>query len=235
MKNKLLLLALPVMLAACSDSDTSSSSNESTASKNSQKKSCISSYIEKPCTLLTTAMVKNAYPLLPDNAEQQETKQLQACSYDWPSNGRIRTMNVAGRTMEIPVSDEIGISWIKKKKMDTALASFRSSYRTLSEEEKARAAAAMQKALDKRSEGLTESQKKMAAGMSKGFLSNMKYEAVDGVGSAAAWGGVGAGGSSLKVLDGDTEFEIKANISDVEADNKKLAAELAKSLIASCQ
>ena len=93
----------------------------------------------------------------------------------------------------------------------------------------------MQKAFNERSDGLTKDQKEMAAGMSKGFLNNMKYEAVEGVGTAAAWGGVGAGGSSLKVLDGDTEFEIRANISEVEADNKKLAAALARSLIASCQ
>ena len=55
---------------------------------------------------MTTEAVKNVYPKLPGDAEQQETKQLQSCSYDWSSNGRIRTMNIAGRNMEIPVSND---------------------------------------------------------------------------------------------------------------------------------
>jgi len=228
MKNKLLLIVLSAALVACSDTDTS-------GSKQTLKKSCISSYIEKPCALLTTEIVKKVFPQFPDSAEKKEIIKLQICSYDWPSKGRTRSMTIGGRSMDIPVANEIGISWIKKKDIKTALQSFKNTYRTLSEEEKAQASAAMQKALNERSDGLTKDQKEMAAGMSKGFLNNMKYEAVEGVGTAAAWGGVGAGGSSLKVLEGDTEFEIRANISEVEADNKKLAAALASSLIASCQ
>jgi len=239
MKNRLLLLSLSLSLSAilvgCSDNDNSNSSKANAESKQAQKNSCISSYIKKPCALLTTEIVKKEFPQFPTDAEKNEIIQLQNCSYGWPSNSRTKTMKIAGREMTIPVSSEISILWIKKKKIETALQGFKRSYRTLSEEEKVQAAAAMQKALNERSDGLTEDQKSMAAGMSKGFLKNMKYEAVEGIGTAAAWGGVGAGGSSLKVLDGDTEFEISVNISDVESDNKKLATALAKSLIASCK
>ena len=235
MKNKLLLLSLSAILSACSDSETSNSSKTNSETKQAQKNSCISSYIGKPCALLTAEIVKNEFPRFPADAEKKELISLQSCSYNWPGNGRTRTMNIGGREMEIPVSNEIGILWIKKKNIETALSGFKNSYRTLSEEEKAKAAEAMQKALNDRSDGLTKDQKAMASGMSKGFLKNMKYETITGIGTAAAWGGVGAGGSSLKVLDGDTEFEISTNITDVEADNKKLAVALAKSLIASCQ
>lgn len=230
MNNKALLLSLSALLVACSDDNISNSS-----SKSSAEKSCISSFIKTPCALLTTEVVKKEFSQFPADAEKKEIVQIKSCSYSWPSKGRIKIMKIAGREMEIPVSSEIGISWIKKKDIKTALPSFRNAYRTLSEEEKKRAAAAMQKALDERSEGLTESQKKMASGMSKGFLNNMKYESVEGVATAAAWGGAGAGGSSLRVLDGDTEFQLSVNISDVDADNKKLATSLAKSLITSCK
>ncbi len=236
MKNKIALISIITVLTACSDTDTSVSTDKNSASNQALGSSCIVDYIDKPCELLTAELIKVDFPLLPDQVEKQEVLQLQSCAYIWPSDGRISTMKVAGKEMEIPVSNEIGIKWIRQKGGDNALQYFRNAYHTPTEEEKASAAAAMDRALEERSGELTQGQKSMASGMTKGFMNEMKFESLDNIGTAAAWGG-GAGpiASSLKVLDNDTEFEIVANISADDAINKALASDIAKSVIASCK
>lgn len=236
MKKILLLISLSVVLAACSDTETSNNpSGESAGTKQTTEESCVSSFIDKPCSLLTTDLLVKEFPDFPDNVKNEEAIQIQSCSYSWPSEGRTRVLDLAGRKMEIPVNNEIGIKWIRKKKLETALQSFKKSYRTLSEKEKIKASEAMDDALKRNSGDLNKNQKEVASGISKGFLKNIKYEPVSGLGTAATWGGVGPGDASLKVLDGDTEFEITVNISDIEADNRGLAVSVARSVMVSCQ
>jgi hypothetical protein len=224
-------LTLPLALTACSDSDTSSSnSTSSTATEKSLKNSCVADYIKKPCSLLSPELVKSAIPDLPADMEKSEIPQLTSCTYEWPGD-RTMSVKMMSGTIEAAVPNDVSIKWIKK---DVALERFKNSYRTMSEEEKAQASAAMKKAMAEKTKDMSDDKKALVAGLSGSFMNNIKFETIDGIATAAAWGGAGMGGNSLKVLDGSTEFEIVANVSNDAGENKKMAIEIAKKVIASC-
>lgn len=233
MTSRLLLLGAAVALVACSESDPSSAGNTA-AESSSPAASCVADFVRSPCDLLTAERLRSIYPELPADVQQQDVPQITSCSYIWPSDGRTMDMTIGGNVTKIPLDNEIGIRWIKQKTGNTITADFQRAYRTLSDEERARAAAMMNEGLEKRTGDLSETGRKVAADLGNSMISSITFDAVSGIGTAAAWGGTPKS-LSLKVLDGDTEFEIVANVSNVEADNRALAEQVARSVLEHCR
>lgn len=233
MTSRLLLLSATVALVACSESDPSQAGNNTTESS-SPAASCVADFVRSPCDLLTAERVRSIYPELPADVQQQDVPQITSCSYIWPSDGRTMDMTIGGNVTKIPLDNEIGIRWIKVKTGDQILATFNRAYRTLTEEEKERAAASMKASLDRQLSDKGEAVKEAASGLTGRVISSIQFESIDGVGTAAAWGGTPKS-LSLKVLDGNTEFEIVANVSDVEAENRALAEQVARSVLDHCR
>ena len=244
MKNALLCVCIILALASCGGDDSgeqvagavkASKAGEVAAQKD-QKSSCIADYIDKPCELLTQQVVSESYALFTGQAEPVQELLTHSCIYSWESGGRMTTMKIGANKYDVPVDNEIAIKWIKEVSIKDNVKRFKNAHRALSKEELARIAEVTQKEIEKRSADMSESQKKMVSGMGKGMGSSMKYSQVDGVGSAAAWGTVSKViPPSLKVLDGDVEFEIAVNISDDDLQNQKVAGFVAKAVIQLCQ
>jgi hypothetical protein len=76
--------------------------------------------------------------------------------------------------------------------------------------------------------------KKIGTGMAGSMFEDLRYESVDGLGTAAAWGGT-MGSLGLKVLAGGWEFEIVADVSGDEVKNRKTAIALAKKVLANAR
>lgn len=196
--------------------------------------SCIADFVDKPCQLLTSALVKTHFPALPDEVETREILSLKSCEYTWPGD-RVMMVKVSNMEVEAPVTNRIAISWIGVHEPEQALARFTNTYRNLTAAEKAQTIAALQEQLDKQApEGMDGDQKALASGIGASLINASQFENVAAVGTAAAWDG-NPMGNSLKVLDRDTEFSIDVNISDDEADNRALAVEIANGVMDSCR
>lgn len=230
-------------LTACGQSESEKTSSpiaekapSSTIKPSSGKhSSCVLSYADKPCKLLSFEFLSQNLDGFPETAEQSETSSIQNCNYSWDSHGRFSTMTISGHEMQIPVQNQVAIQWIKKIKSDNPVETFKFQHRNLSDEEKERLAQSMKSALDKNAEEahLSDHQKDLASSMGQSMLGGLHWQAIEGLASAAAWGGTGQS-VSLKVLDHDTEFEVYVEISDIEATNRTVSIELAKQLIQSC-
>lgn len=231
-------------LVACGEGDVTRSSPESPATMEPTAQqgeatppagpSCIADFVDKPCQLLTPALVKQHFPTLPESVESREILSLKSCEYTWPGD-RVTMIKTANFEVEAPVTNRIAISWIGVHEPDKAVERFTSTYRNLTEEEKAQTIAALQEQLDKQApEGMAGDQKALASGIGASLINASKFENVDNVGTAAAWDG-NTMGNSLKVLDRDTEFSIDVNISDSEANNRVLAVQIANGVMDSCR
>lgn len=239
---------LATLLAACGEGDSTRPSQElpatvepsalePTAQEDAATPpagpSCIADFVDKPCLLLTSDLVKEHFPTLPEGVETREILSLKSCEYTWPGD-RVMMIKVSNFEVEAPVTNRIAISWIGVHEPDKALERFTSTYRNLTEEEKAQTIAALQEELDKQApDGMAGEQKELASGIGASLINASQFENVDNVGTAAAWDG-NTMGNSLKVLDRDTEFSIDVNISDSEADNRELAVQIANGVMDSC-
>ena len=228
-RNTLLWLPLAALIGACGDSGSSAS--QSSAARGAS--SCIADYAQRACELFTTDLVAGVYADLPDDVKTEETAATRSCQHSWPGD-RTQVIKAGNMEMELPLHNRVGISWIEKKKdIDGAEAWFRHVYRTLSEEEKAATIAALDKELEKQAAGLSDDQKALAGSFGRGMINASRYEIVEGVGTVAAWD-AGPRGYTLKVLDGDTEFGIEADISEDGSVDRDLASALARAVIAAC-
>lgn len=227
-KNTLLWLPLAVLLGACGDNSGSAASLSVMHSA-----SCIADYAQRACDLLTPELVAGVYVDLPDDINSEETAATRSCQHSWPGE-RTQLLKAGNIEMEVPLRNRVGISWIEKKKdAESAEAWFRHVYRTLSAEEKAATLAALDKELEKQTAGLSEVQKELAGSFGRDLINANRYETIEGVGTAAAWD-ANPLSPTLKVLSGDTEFGIEADISADSSVNRDLAIALARAVIAAC-
>jgi hypothetical protein len=157
------------------------------------------------------------------------------CQYSWPSD-RKASRTVAGQKIEYAVDNVVCLKWIRKVRGDDPLKTFRNAYRAMTEEEKERAKAAFEKAMAEKVESgeVTRDGSKLGTGMAGSMVDSLRFETVEGVGTAAAWGGT-KDSIGLKVLDGNWEFEIVANISADEGQNREAAIALAKRILANAK
>ncbi|MDX1604605.1 MAG: hypothetical protein R3202_00350, partial [Candidatus Competibacterales bacterium] len=132
-------------------------------------------------------------------------------------------------TGEQQVGAQVIIGAISRMSPET----FRTAYRTPTEEEKAEIEKQLAEQIEKEdaAEDLTDEQKNMGKGIVGGAVGNMKYEAVDGLGRAAAWGK-----SHLVVLHHDTKFQVDVIDAYEESEkNRQAAIEIAKAVLANCE
>lgn len=196
--------------------------------------SCVSDYQGRLCELLTEDLVRAHNPEAVElEQENRNTGSYQLCTYTWPSD-RTRTMEVAGRSISIPMPDQVTLKNISTVEEEDPLAYFRRSYRMLSDEEKQRIAEQYREKLDEKVQEseLTETGADFGEGLMATGL-EMEFENVEGVGDAAAYGGPME--DILYVLDGRTIFEVVADISTDKSVNMAKATAIAKDLLERCE
>jgi len=133
------------------------------------------------------------------------------------------------------VANQVEIKWLSRLEAEDPVAEFTNKYRTMTDEEKSRAAKIMREEVDKQvAEGTVDKQAaESGTKMAEGMMSDLSFEPVEGLGAKAAWGGVG-NQPSLKVLHKDTEFEVVANVTGDPGRNRGKAIEIARDLISRC-
>jgi len=227
----LLMLPLVALMIACGEGSPDASGSPHTKG-GGHSASCIADYAQKPCTLFTPELVKGAFADFPSEIETAETRPTNSCQHSWAGD-RIQRLQMGSFEVEVPRDNRVAISWIQRKDRENPEAWFRQVYRTLSEEEKIEAQAALDQALAKQSEGLSEEQRNLAGSLGRGLIASREYEILEGVGTVAAWD-ASPMAPTLKVLDGDTEFGIEVDVSDDSNTNRELAIALARAVIAAC-
>lgn len=194
--------------------------------------SCVADYAERPCDLLTEDLVRARFPDAPAEIEQDSHSgsMYSSCSYSWPSD-RMATQEVAGRTMEYPESNTVGLSWIETYESDDPRAQFRREYLPTGEEMQ-RGREQMERELDERTaEGeMTEEQRDVAGEVAESVGGDLSFEPVDEAGDMASWSG-----TTLYVLDGATNFQVEANVSAESSVDREAAVAVANELMAACQ
>jgi hypothetical protein len=239
MRIKLLALLFPLLVGvSCGktgtgDAQSLASGDESSLSEaTSSDEACLFGYDDKLDQLLDREMIQQAYPL-PKDAKFEYSKVMKGyhqAEFTWPSD-RTRKISVGTRTMDVPMSNRIGIGQMKKYKDDqNALGLFKASYRTMTEAEKARAKEDIKRGLDehtsKDGEKLSTTQKNVGKGLASSFMDAVRYEPI------AAWE---LSEQALMVLVGKTQFRISAEVGANTEENLKIAKALAQLVLAKCQ
>jgi hypothetical protein len=233
-------LVLLATLSCSSKSDKSNVANtqETKGETASFDPECLYAYMSKYDQLLPLESIKNHYSGDMTTAELNYQKSgnpaMDKCLYVWKSD-RIRKVDMMGVKMSVPEENEIGVKWLGSdlfmiKGLATPKENFEQFYRNVSQEE-ANAALAKAEKIAQEKEGLTTEQAQTAVKMGKGLAEGQQFEKVDGVGEAAAWV---VKEKHLVVLVGDKTFQLVANVSANNDENKMLAIALAKEVLAKC-
>lgn len=178
------------------------------------------------------------------------TAAFNGCTYSW-KGGRTTTRSpltattqvnpavaaaLENLTREIPVADRVEIRSILVLPDKDPLARFTAKWREPTPEERADLERRMNEAMEKARQEGKVSGTGAGAGRQLGrsvTRAPVTFEPVDGVGTAARWGGVGDD-RALKVLHIDTEFSVVVSVSDDEAANRTLAIAIARDVIGRC-
>jgi hypothetical protein len=195
--------------------------------------SCIATFAERPCDLLTESLVRKHVPVTAaieqvdvgarlarpgSKPRTSRTTAFNGCTYRWDS----------GRSVEVR-----SILVLQDK---DPLARFTSKWREPTPEERAHLERQMTEAMEKARQDGKVSNAGAGAGrqLSRSVAqAPVSFDPVDGVGTAARWGGVGAD-RSLKVLHTDTEFAVVVSVSGDESVNRTAAIAIAGDLLARC-
>jgi hypothetical protein len=238
--SRLLTVGLALGFAACGGESAAPSSaaavEPAKASVSSSTASCLARAVEAPCDVLTEVVIRTAMP----QVTQALTRSADniggpSCNYAWTA-GRQTTIQAGQLTMDVPVDDSIRLSSVRRLEgHDSPAAFFARAHRTPDAAQKAHAIKAANAELDK----------KVAAGeiggahetLGKDFAANLvnkiSWEAVDSLGDAAAWGGVGRF-KTLDVLVGDVQFSLLADASNEDAGRRDASVAVARALIEQC-
>jgi phenylpyruvate tautomerase PptA (4-oxalocrotonate tautomerase family) len=191
---------------------------------------CLLAYQTKYDELLPLTRAAQAAGLSADQAETDYSRvmknpQYHEVQYKWPSN-RVRTIAVAGRTMDVPRDNIVGLGGMRAMNVEY----FRNSYRAVTADEKAE----LDRKIDTSEEkGLETEQQKAIAKRLTGVIAEVTraYRDVAGVGEAASFNTVE---SKLYVLDRGVSFAVLADVSDDPDANERLAVGLARQILANC-
>lgn len=248
--NKFIIsLAITASLSACGETDKNTQHSEQAAKtshletqqvevkhSSGSTESCLVNYLKEPCELLSKKALTGLYPALPDDTLPEEQPTDMSCTYNWDSGGRTTTMKIGERDMNVPIDNNVSISWFNIVNDKNPVAAFKYSYRALSKEELKKIAEVTKQTLEEKSEEMSATQKTMVSEMTSGLGRGMHYTQIAGISSAAAWGSISKSiPNSLMVLDQNVKFEVNANVSDVENVNKDLAIAIAKHVVSTCQ
>jgi hypothetical protein len=174
---------------------------------------------------------KKAYSYRPEAKKHDKD----TYEYTWDS-GRTRKMKIAGREMEYPSPNRIGLRWVgsdlfKIMGKSTPLENFRAFYRNTTAAEKE---AAFKKAGEAmKQKGYDTKTTETATNMAKDLSGNdITFKEIAGVGDAASWR---IKEKELTVLVDKITFQISVEISDNDDENIELAKKLAAEVMAKCK
>ncbi|GAB2775947.1 hypothetical protein GCM10027275_18870 [Rhabdobacter roseus] len=250
MKRTISAAFLGLVIWGCQPATSDNTTAENTATAVAEKSNSASSEADGQCLfeyqtrldqLLTKDEIAQHFPEdLSKATYKYETKyapvNYQQAIYTWPSE-RIRKLKIGDRTMEVPSHNRLGVGDISQYKPDqNALNIFKSSYRTLTEEEKVKAREAMQEGLEKHTKDdgkkLSDTEKKAGNTLGGSLTDMAQFDSFEGIGDAAAWDAMDR---ALIVLKGRTVFRIYADVSADPQENKALAKKLAEVVLAKCK
>ncbi len=228
-----------LVLAACglggcfgSDGSASSEGAAQASSKASSKvEACLRKAMPEPCTLLQNTGAEGLYPIDLTFTPQEYGGQV-SCTASW-SAGREQEIKAGAMTFSGPVDDTVELNGIRELSDDLERASnmFAAQHRTRSDEEKARLA---ETAAEAARNEVGDQHKDMATDLASKFVNAIEYEAIDGVGDDAAWGGVGRF-KQLAVRTGRMAFQVRMTRSNEEPQVIADSVQLAKAVIEGCQ
>ncbi|MGA0560408.1 hypothetical protein ACO2Q8_27335 [Larkinella sp. VNQ87] len=204
---------------------------------NAHSQSCLLSYQNRMDELLPLTTLQKHYKADWSEATLNYKKSSKYPKYDtyeysWKS-GRIRKMTVAGREMNVPDDNRIGLAWIDEinpKYHPDPVKYFRNFYRTATKAEKQQAAALLDKKL--KDKGVSSGEQAVSKQVGKTVMGSKGFEPITGVGDAAAWD---LTSNQLVVLKGRTTFKVTANVDADLKINQALARKLAAEVLDRCR
>jgi len=232
MKKYIGILSIVLVFGACSDAQKEGdlSSELDKALKNVSLDA--NEFSGKLDELLTLEMAAKCSELPKDLAKINYNKftkspEMHSLRYDWESD-RVRTIEFSGRSIEVPMTNSIELSWVKA----STPKEFTANYHNPTKEEMENAKNAMKaKENELVKEGIvTKDQVGMADDMATSMMENYKVIDVPNLGDKAAWIQRKMG-NELKVLYRGVEFQLTIDLSDDENANKAKSIELARQII----
>ncbi len=211
-------------------------------SDNGSSDPCLVSYQTKLDELLPLAVIQKHYTDDMTNAKKQyrvradaKRHDMETYTYSWPSS-RIQKVKLLNREMEVPVSNQIGLTWVGNTlfmmaKKGSAKDNFAFYYRNMTAQEKEEA---FKKAGERMKEkGYDEKTTQTAMNMDKDMAADeIMFRKVAGIGDAAVWR---IKEKNLIVLTGNTSFQVVANINANDEENISLAKKLAQEVLNKCK
>jgi hypothetical protein len=273
---RLALLFCTLAMASCSEVEQASDKDATetaaapvTVTADTTGASCLASFVDRPCDLLTDELLRQHVPALPADAERVDIAAsmiergikppsfkgmaVNGCSYTWDSGRKTAPKPAASDAAggdanpyasaldrlkyDRPIPDTVAFKSIQVLEEADPLVRFESKWSAPTDAERAALAQRMDEKMDEaRQEGkLSESGAATGSSLGRSLSSaSISYEAVEGVGSAARWGGIGTQ-RSLMVLDRATEFEVLVEVSDDQSVNRDAAIGIARDLLAGAQ
>lgn len=248
MKNLVLIFSVGMFISCGANHSTESEKESDPLIKGLVSADCLSDYAEKLDELLTVDLAAEVAGAPKDEAGKKYSKIMKSpdyhsVTYEWKSD-RIKTVNAAGFSVDVPEKNVVELKGIKKMKREY----FDLSRRKVTDEQ----TDAMNREIDKALEGKSgnekinerlkkldelgvdkETQKQMTGAMTGMFAEVAKaYAPVEGVGEAASWNSVE---NCLYVFNNGVEMAVIVNISADESVNKDKAVLLMRKLMEHCR
>lgn len=259
LKHYLLASAATLLFMACGGGNTNSgeearlgvaetaaaSSTEKSKSKKYNVK-CFEDFDYDYSKMLTMEDILKHVPVSDPGAielkykESRVSKEHNECSYKWPSDrpDMIVKVKAGSNTMEMPRKDENIVAierfGFSKNSPEQALSSFERAYGQLSEKEYQE----MEARIDQQFRDKPEEERKSMKSMVKA-RQNMKFHPVANVGNSAYWEREAIDdlyfGTKFYVLAGTAEFRLKVKVGSDDEENARVAALLAREILAKCE
>jgi hypothetical protein len=246
-------IILPVIVAfamtACNNTTANNTEKSVSEAPNTEAVStagnadCLKSHADKGTLdqLLPLDVIKKHHNV-PAQAKKKYSYRAEAKKHDkdtyeytWDSD-RVRKMKIAGREVEYPSSNRIGLRWVGSDLFTimgkpTPLENFKAFYRNTTAAEKE---AAFKKAGESMKEkGYDAKTTETATNMAKDLSGDdITFKDITGVGDAASWR---IKEKELTVLVGKITFQVSVEVSSNDDENIELAKKLAAEVLAKCK
>ncbi|RAR50448.1 hypothetical protein [Flavobacterium lacus] len=166
------------------------------------------------------------------NSEIEKKSNKISVSYFWDKTNRTQQIEMMGRKMDVPVNDEVTLSWVENITLD----GFKKKYHNLTEAEiEASNQGIDEKTAEMNADGkATQEQTDMAKSLAKNAMKNFSVEEVPNVGEYAVFVNqkfAGVPTRELKVFYKGLSFSLLINLSEDVSFNDKKAIALAQKII----
>src|SRR6056297_152579 len=243
---QILFVLIAVILLGCGGKTSKNEADDTSSNQKTIGNSCLSDLVEKNEIekMINKEQVASIVGINADNVVFEENKSSRAkystVIFKWePAQERTMTMEVkvGDRTISqtAPLKNSINVGKIDSigdKKDQSALEYFNYVYGPKTKEEKKEAKARVDRAQE-----TSDKVDKKSAETIKSMVDKQTSSKVDGIGSSAFGSVQNANGMiyyNLKVLHGDTMFEITTDVSDDSEEDIRIAKEIAQQIIDNC-